>query len=158
VLEHCFYTDNEYRTKAMAFANTAYVTNIPVYQYRVGREGQSVDITGLKKHYKDNLSVFRELAVFLSNLPLEANHSLTLKNVKSVVVYHYNTLILLNLKDEIRSFDNEVKKTNEELYRLNNKTIMSLRKNSFNRIGFYSIYYRLRNSIAGRIKMLFSKE
>ena len=118
VLEHCFYTDNEYRTKAMAFVKNAYVTNILVYQYRVGREGQSVDISGLKKHYKDNLSVFRELAVFLTNLPLEANRSLTIKNVQSVVVYHYNTLILLNMKDEIQSFDTEVKKTNKELYRV----------------------------------------
>ena len=64
----------------MAFVKHAYITSIPVYQYRVGREGQSVDLTGLKKHYKENLSVLRTLVSFYNELPGEANNALTVNH------------------------------------------------------------------------------
>ena len=44
VLEKCFYTDNEYRMKGLAYSQSIIFTNIELYNYRVGREGQSVDI------------------------------------------------------------------------------------------------------------------
>lgn len=51
--EHCFYTDIEYATYPLSYVEKVYVSHIPVYQYRIGREGQSVAIDGLIKHRDD---------------------------------------------------------------------------------------------------------
>lgn len=157
VLEHCFYTDNEYRTKAMAYAKTAFITDYYVYEYRVGREGQSVDLSGLKKHYKDNYSVLKELVSFYQSLPSGCNKDLTLKNLKSVIAYYYNTLVLLNLKEEMIGFDREVLAMGSDLYEYDNKMINSLRTHSFKNMGFYSFVSRTRNNLAGKVKMLLNR-
>lgn len=41
ITEHCLYTDNEYAFYGMAYIKTAIYYPICLYQYRVGREGQS---------------------------------------------------------------------------------------------------------------------
>lgn len=157
VLEHCFYTDNEYRTKAIAYSKTAYLTDYYVYQYRIGREGQSVDISGLKKHYTDNLRVLRELIRFYKELPSGNNNELIFEYVKSVIAFHYNTLILLNNKSEIREFDLEVASFGEEYYGTNDKLLIALRKRDFSNLGTVSFIRRKRAGLSNKIKMIINK-
>ena len=50
ITERCFYTDNEYTFLPLMFAKTVIKFEKPLYCYRLGREGQSVSIEGVKKH------------------------------------------------------------------------------------------------------------
>lgn len=157
VLEHCFYTDNEYRTKAMAFAKTAYVLDAVVYEYRVGREGQSVDLVGLKKHYLDNLKVFKSLYDFTENTNSICNSHIALKYTKSVANFHYDVLVRLGLKKEIMEFDSFLFECGSKYYNTDNRMIKSLRNRKFENLAFYTKYLRLRSSFASKIKILINR-
>ncbi|MGN1263321.1 MAG: glycosyltransferase family 2 protein [Prevotella sp.] len=55
--EGIFYTDTEWAFAPMAFVNTAYYQNIPLYRYLLAREGQSVDSKVMDAHLKDEILV-----------------------------------------------------------------------------------------------------
>ncbi|WP_158407638.1 glycosyltransferase family 2 protein [Berryella intestinalis] len=55
--EQCFYTDLEFCYIPFAFANSIYVSDCPLYRYRIGRNGQSISVEGIRSHYKDILKV-----------------------------------------------------------------------------------------------------
>lgn len=69
LLENCFYTDTEYALYPIAYVNDIYICDFPVYNYRLGVEGQSVSLEGRRKHYKDHLKVDRRLVSFYSAFP-----------------------------------------------------------------------------------------
>ena len=51
--EHRLYTDTLYNVIPLQLVKSAYVTHMPVYQYRVGRVGQSISKESLTAHYED---------------------------------------------------------------------------------------------------------
>lgn len=61
ITEHCFYTDVELVYFPLPLMKTFYVSHKPVYMYRIGVEGQSVSVSGIKKHYKEHEKVFWEV-------------------------------------------------------------------------------------------------
>lgn len=69
ITEHCFYTDVELVNRPVPYLNTICIFHQPIYVYRIGREGQSVSKTGIRKHYKEHERVFWNL--------LEIYHSLS---------------------------------------------------------------------------------
>ncbi len=60
ITEHCFYTDIELVYCPLSMFNSYYVWHKPVYIYRLGREGQSMSVSGIRKYYKDHERVFLE--------------------------------------------------------------------------------------------------
>lgn len=65
--EHCFYADNFYVYNVVRAADT--ITFVPgcVYQYRLGREGQSVSIEGWYKHIEDLLKIEQAMLGYYDN-------------------------------------------------------------------------------------------
>lgn len=59
--EHCFYADNFYVYNVVRAADTISFVPGCVYQYRLGREGQSVSIEGWYKHIEDLLKIEQAL-------------------------------------------------------------------------------------------------
>ncbi len=59
--ERCFYTDVEYACLPFMHVKTLHVSKIPLYRYRIGREGQSVSLAGIERHYRDIIRVCRRL-------------------------------------------------------------------------------------------------
>lgn len=57
ITEHCFYTDTEYVLKVCNCVNTVEFLDFPVYYYRRASVGQSMSLTGLEKHYKEQCRV-----------------------------------------------------------------------------------------------------
>lgn len=51
--EHCLYTDSEFVVFPMFYVNNLIYYKLPVYQYRLGREGQSVEVASFVKHITD---------------------------------------------------------------------------------------------------------
>lgn len=57
----CSCRHNEYTFLPLMFAKTVIKFEKPLYCYRLGREGQSVSIEGVKKHYRDAFSVAEKM-------------------------------------------------------------------------------------------------
>ena len=71
ITEHCFYTDVELVNRPVPYLNTICIFHKPIYVYRVGREGQSVSKTGIRKHYKEHEKVFWNLLEIYRSLPVD---------------------------------------------------------------------------------------
>ena len=71
ITEHCFYTDVELVNRPVPYMNTICIYHQPIYVYRVGREGQSVSKTGIRKHYKEHEKVFWNLLEIYRSLAEE---------------------------------------------------------------------------------------
>lgn len=65
--EHMLYTDQYWATVPFAFADTISCYDIFVYCYRIGREGQSVDIVTRAKHLPEEISTTTDLIRFYEN-------------------------------------------------------------------------------------------
>lgn len=67
--EHCFYTDTEYITHPLSQVKTVRISHLPLYQYRLGREGQSMALEGLIKHRSDMETVIARIIDTYKALP-----------------------------------------------------------------------------------------
>ena len=68
ITEHCFYTDVEFVNLPLPYLNSFYVCHYPIYMYRLGRDGQSVSPEGIKKHYKEHITIFWHLIDIYNSL------------------------------------------------------------------------------------------
>lgn len=59
LLEHCFYTDEQYMFQGLCKAESIAVVEACPYCYRLGSAGQSVSVEGYARHYKDGLRCHR---------------------------------------------------------------------------------------------------
>lgn len=64
--EGVFYVDVEYMAMPWKSVETVRVTHIPLYYYRLGRDGQSVGSGQLAKHHEDILTAFGSVLDFYS--------------------------------------------------------------------------------------------
>ena len=65
--EHILYTDNTYAAVPAKGAHTMIFLNIPVYNYRLGVEGQSVGRAGIVKHIDESKVISLDLVDFYRN-------------------------------------------------------------------------------------------
>ena len=140
IAEHCFYTDLEYVFYVLASAATVSRFSEPIYCYRLGVEGQSVSITGVRKHYKDYFVVARRMFAFYESTykaytgGKKKALSAGIRNY-SYHVYHAYTLLDNpgGKKKELIRFDQEIKQNYPEGYSLGygSKLVSLLRKTKF---------------------------
>lgn len=71
ITEHCFYTDVELVNRPVPYLDSICIFHKPIYVYRVGREGQSVSKTGIRKHYKEHEKVFWNLLEIYNTFPAD---------------------------------------------------------------------------------------
>lgn len=64
ITEHCFYTDVEFVLKCCNFSDTISFYEYPVYYYRLARNGQSMSIEGVRKHYQDHLKMLSGMLAY----------------------------------------------------------------------------------------------
>jgi len=114
LVEKCFYVDQEYFIKSIAYAETAYIVDKIVYCYRLGREGQSMSLEGQLKHYKDNFKVIDSLMSFDNQLPNTLKTKLMVHEyIYKYLIGIYNRLIVLNKREDLVWFDKKVRKEYE---------------------------------------------
>lgn len=87
--EHCFYTDVEYACLPFTHVKTVRVSKLPLYRYRIGREGQSVSLSGIERHYKDIIRVCMRLLCELNDDALQSSRYL-LRSVTRECVAPFN--------------------------------------------------------------------
>lgn len=109
LLEHCFYTDAELYIKAFVYAESIYTYPNYIYCYRLGRDGQSVSVDGLKKHYKDNEKVIDELIDYTRKIEVASDKKkAVMKNILKCIEFQYNVLIELNKIEELKILDKKI--------------------------------------------------
>lgn len=103
--ERIFYTDNEYALLGMRLVETAYVLHIPFYQYRIGREGQSVTIDSVVSHRRDEHDIlFRLLATYAPHGTIDEKfeaRAFVLSSLSKISHSAYRDLILAPFSPEI---------------------------------------------------------
>jgi glycosyltransferase involved in cell wall biosynthesis len=88
VSEKVFFEDTEFVLFPIPYVNTFYYIPLPLYYYRLERDGQSVSIEGIIKHKKDLQQVIKNIFLFY-----ERN-----KRNREYKTKYYKTRILLSLE------------------------------------------------------------
>lgn len=149
--EHCFYVDNEYILYSLLYVKSLYAVDFCVYQYLIGRNGQSVSMESRRKYYNHAIKVQNSLIEFLNSNELQITNSQKVfyeKRIAWFITGQYETLLSYKKnnqrKKEIIELDNNIRNASQDIYDANkNKCIMLLRISRFGLYGIASIVYRL---------------
>lgn len=143
ITEHCFYTDQEFVLESVLYSCTVSRFRKPVYCYQVGREGQSVSVSGLQKHYPDSMKVAEKLYKLYDEnkekFGVGKKKILKRKILGAASVVYLAYMVRTDRKEakrELMAFDTKTKTTYPVIYEITNglKRARMLRKTKF--IGF----------------------
>ena len=110
-LDNGFYTDVEYILFPMPYIKNFIYFELSVYIYRVGREGQSVNIKSMQKNLKAHDLVLNHLIKFYEENKQNINHNTKKFLSRRIAIMAWTQInTLLTLKD-----DKNMKKNIEEL-------------------------------------------
>lgn len=59
--EHCFYVDSEFVFYPIKYVDTVYYHKAKIYMYRLGRDGQSMNMKSMQRNIKQHLTVLKHL-------------------------------------------------------------------------------------------------
>lgn len=136
ITEHCFYTDVEFVIKAYSCCNTMQYYDLPVYYYRIARDGQSMSLSGVEKHYKEHQTVLFTLIDFYQKLNLSDGMMTAIRNrIKGVSDMQYSFYCVLSKsrkhKNEFCEFDNKLKPYSEFYNNNRGKLLNIMRQHNF---------------------------
>ena len=145
LLEHCFYTDTQYAMFPLVNIDTIFITHLPIYIYRIGREEQSISLSSHRKHYEDYIKVSERIIEFYNQN--KDNLSTNKKDyIFKYVRWHISNTItgfLIILKPDknnlrmIKEFEDYILKNNEQIYnsvKELSKIVRTLRRTKYNYI------------------------
>ena len=124
ITEHCFYTDLEYASFPIPYVNKIYICHFPIYYYRIGREGQSVSVESIKKHFKEQQKVLFILICMYKEMDnsSENKRNLMLQRVVKEISNQFKYLCYLPLSknsyNEIKDFYKKLKEDCPEILRI----------------------------------------
>ena len=137
----------------MGFCKTFSYYELPIYYYRLARNGQSMSIEGVRKNWRDHLKM---LSVMLDyekkNITSERTKKIFKERLHWVCEWQYIFFFALNgtkeHKDALIAFDRELKANYPDYYNsIENGAVKFLRK-----VGFFGY------SIVGKIQTLRDKK
>ena len=137
IMEHCFYTDVEFVIKSLNNSKTISFFGLPVYYYRLGRDGQSMSISGVRKHYKDHQKMLLGMYDYVYNhSSSEEMKKILLRRLIEATMYQYKFYMALKTnsqhRKELAEFDAKLKEVAPECYDLNyGAPVRIFRKNNF---------------------------
>lgn len=153
ILEHCFYTDQEYVIYPMTRIKTVFVSDLSIYCYRLGLEGQSVSYTGIKKHYQDHYRVTKQILSYYEDiLKCEtATKQALINQLYYLISYQYIIYLIAGpsakIKKELKDYDRYIKENFPNLYdfpkEYNGRNVKLLRKSKFLLYYLLSVYINL---------------
>lgn len=114
------YTDTEWAFIPLIAVNTVCYVNLQIYNYLVGRPGQTMDISVLRKSMPQMMTVYKRLMQIYngSHLDTHKNSILFDHRIDGFVERTYGQTLYNKVldKDELKSFDEMVKKYKPVLY------------------------------------------
>lgn len=97
----CFYTDILFVTQALRHVETAYVTHIPVYHYRLGVDGQTVSDESRLAHVEDMITVLNRLVdVYVTYPDLQSTGA---RMTADLISREYDTFLKVLFKAPVSS-------------------------------------------------------
>lgn len=117
VTEHSFYTDLELVYKPLSAARSFYVWHHPVYHYRIGVEGQSGSVIGIKKHAGEHIARANDLIDLYAGMEKGSRKDLLGLRVVKQVNNQCRVFSILGIKEwkKLRKFCNEFRDKCPEL-------------------------------------------
>ena len=116
--EHRFYADTEYIFFVLSVVKNFQVSNKCVYQYRLGREGQSVSPDGLYNHIEDMIYIESRLIREYMSRTDHSNTNLLKSFVQETYITTFYMFLVMSKNDKIwkfRDFDKEMREKYPEL-------------------------------------------
>ncbi|HOO22212.1 MAG TPA: glycosyltransferase family 2 protein [Clostridia bacterium] len=116
--EKCFYVDVQYNIFPIEYLKTCICKDYNVYQYRLGRAGQSVSAEGFLKHINDHrrvvLSMLEYCRAFADKESVKYNYAVNV--MRSLVFYNFNNVVKFgyNKKDIVTASAGFYKKIQKE--------------------------------------------
>lgn len=147
ITEHCFYTDVEYVMKSLQYVKTISFFEGNTYNYRIARQGQSVSVEGLKKHYNDHVQMtLRMLELYKKLKVTDSIKTLYIRRIKDLIEAQYIIFWKVGsiLKKEYYLFDSELY-LYPEFYKKCSKQVKVSR--IFYKLKMYRIFIVLFNKI-----------
>ena len=124
ILEHCFYTDQEYVLYPLMQIKTVYVFDKYIYCYRLGVAGQSVSLEGWRKHIGDHERVIKQLMARYDawNNGSPIVNSAILYHICSLLRDHNSLYMVLGDKQvEMKQLDAYIRRKHPVVYMAKNK-------------------------------------
>lgn len=120
---HYFYTDTIYATMPFALAKTIRFSDIGLYCYRIGREGQSTSKETVIRHLQDNIEVTGILHKFYEIQKVQGNKNLPY--IRYRVIWCTQSMIKMYLLQPVsfeviralEKYDKRVKSISKDIYR-----------------------------------------
>ena len=148
ITEHCFYTDVEFVLKSLNHAKTISFFDLPIYYYRLGRDGQSMSISGVRKHYGDHQKMLLGMYNYAYKEATSDNvRQIMLRRLIDATMYQYKMYMILRPdsrhRKEFADFDKKLKNVALECYNENyGAPVRYFRNHNFR---FYGIISMLKN-------------
>lgn len=150
--ENCFYVDAEYITYPSLNIESVYYTDICPYMYRLGRNGQSMDIKSMQKNRAQHMKVYNSLTKFYK-LSLKRGVSTYTKKyiemcIAQIVENQFQIYISMGMengiKEELKAWDCKLKKEYPGIYNsVGKKSINILRASNYKLLKPASLVYKL---------------
>ena len=102
--ENCFYVDCEYVAYPMPYVKTVYFDDEYIYMYRLGRNGQSMDIKSMQRNRAMHMQVLNSLLAFYDKMPkmTEAKKTYIEKVIGQVMENQFQIYISMGDDKEIQ--------------------------------------------------------
>lgn len=152
--EKCFYVDCEYITYPIPYVKTVYFYNRYIYMYRLGRNGQSMDIKSMQRNRAQHMRVLESLLHFYDTMGevSESTRKYIERCIAQVVENQFQIYISMGLQkgiyDEMKTWDAGLRKTYLEIYKATTKkSIWLLRKTNYIILPIGYVVYNISKNI-----------
>lgn len=152
--EHSFYVDQEYVLYSLFYVKTVIYLDLIVYQYLIGRRGQSFSMESRKKYLDQYINILEALIFFYDSKKDEMNEGQRVhykRKIAHLFTGVYGVLLAYNTKDrrdQLKKIDQDMKCRYPYIYDANrNFCVTLLRVTSFRIYYLCAFVYKIVNRL-----------
>ncbi|NOL49905.1 glycosyltransferase family 2 protein [Pelistega europaea] len=136
ITEKCFYTDVEFVLKTIRFCTSAAFYELPIYYYRLARNGQSMSIEGVRKNWQDHQKTLLNLLEYEKTNNLSPRmKTIFFDRLKHMCSLQYIFFFALAPKQNnrfiLKEFDSKLQNYPDYYHSITNNAVKLLRKTNF---------------------------
>jgi glycosyltransferase involved in cell wall biosynthesis len=149
--EHCFYVDMEYITYPIPYADTVYFMKETLYQYRLGRAGQTMDTQVMIRNRERHSYIMEQLLNYYKRWEPqldEGRKQYMALCIGKMMESHFQIYLSMKyspaLRQQLKNWDQGLRKQYPLVYAATNKkSIWLLRETAYRLLGMGGLVYRI---------------